>query len=67
MLVLQSGGLLKKGGGNIFDIDTFSLHLLAMCVQKCMKERRGGSGGVEGVEGKEPRRQEGRGSITTTA
>lgn len=61
MLVLQSGGLLKKGGGNIFDIDTFSLHLLAMCVQKCMKER-GGEGGeaVEGLREWRVRNQEGR-------
>lgn len=46
MLVLQGGRLLKEGE-NIFDIDTFFLHLLAMCAQKCMK-RKGGRGGHGG-------------------
>lgn len=39
MLVLQGGGQLNKGE-YIFNIDTFFLHLLAMCAQQCMKGRR---------------------------
>ena len=43
MLVLQGGRLFKKRE-NIFDIDTFTLHLLAMCVQKHMRKGWGGKG-----------------------
>lgn len=45
MLVLQGGRLLKKGK-NIFRYRHLFLHLLAMCVQKCMKGRR--EGGKQG-------------------
>lgn len=62
MLVLQNGRLLQKGRKYIRYRHLF-LHLLAICVEKWMKERREGGG----REFKEPRRREGRGRVTTAA
>lgn len=68
MLVPPGGRLLKKGE-KYPRYRYLSLHLLAMCVQKCMKERREVRGGREGTKkaGRERERENNNDSLTTRA